>query len=250
MAKVKKNDYYEILRISPTADLREIAEAIRIFRENDKSGNYSAIINRIEETLTDSELRVQYDFEHGYSGPRNSFLDIDEELLSKHHSKEPEHHKYDLRKELEEYSVLSSKTSHLIGAYTISFQKIIIFTLVLLIIVCGIIFSKPLLDKIEGKKQAEAALVVLKQSENQVENYIREHSVFPDSLALTSNDNRFILKLDSKNNRVILTFVGEVIDELANAEMSNSFVTQPNITYWKCDIGQNFPAEYKPAACY
>ena len=251
MAPPKKNDYYDILNISPGAELTEVAEAIRHFREErDKSGNYAAIINKIEETLTDPELRVQYDFEHGYSGPKDSFMDIDESVSKNHHSTKPEHHKYDIRKELAEYSVLSDKNTNLGSFSLFDLRKIIIAFSVLIVLLLAFIFSKPLLDKKAGKEQAQAALELLKQTESQVENAIRESKIFPEKLNLHNSDSRFNLRLDTQRQQIVLTFSGDVVKVLRNAEMTNSFITQPNLTYWKCDIGSGFPAEYKPVKCF
>lgn len=250
MAEPKKNDYYSILHISPDADLREVAEAIRRMRDTDKAGNYSAIIKKIEETLTDPELRVQYDFENGYSGPKNNFVDLNEDDIKELNNK-IEHHKYDVRKELEEYSVRASHNERKgTGGYGISMQKIIMLAVVVLLLLAAFVLSKPILDRMEGKKQAEAALATLKNTEKQIEDAIREHGTFPTSLALNSNDSRFSLRLDSANNRIILNFSGEVIDDLKNTEMTHTFITQPNITYWQCDIASNFPEKFKPANCY
>lgn len=251
MAEPKKNDYYEILRISPSADLRQIAEAIKHFREErDKSGNYTAIINKIEETLTDPELRVQYDFEHGHSGVKSGFVDIDESVLQTHYSTKTEHHTYDVRKELAEFSVLSDKNNSSVSLSFISLKNLIILSVVVLLALCAFILSKPIMDKMEGKKQAQDALALLKQSEVQVEGFIRQRGFYPQDLVLQNSDSRFSLRLDSQNNRVVLNFSGDVISDLRNMEMSNTFVTQPNLTYWKCDIGASFPAEYKPVKCF
>ncbi len=250
-------NFYEILRVDPKADLREIIVAIKKMRKFDKHGSYAATINRIEEILTDHKKRAVYDRENGFVEGVNDldddlgFLDIDVDTFETHYSQQ-QNYKHDIRQELEKKSSLNAQSQHGVGSMrrSINFGRVVIFFVLLLAVLVGVVFSKPMLEKYKAEEQVASAVNEIHNAEEQVENYIRENAIFPDDLSLISSNSNYQLTLDGDNLRIVLRFQGDVVDDLQGAEITSTFVTKPNLTEWLCEPGQYFPTDLTIKGCY
>lgn len=266
MEKENVNDYYRILGVSPNASHEQIQTAITRMRQYDRHGNYEMTINRIEEVLLDKDKRRKHDEENGYlieNNKRNKgkvkkvviqkeFLDLDLDSIEEHRKVHLDHAQVNnLVDALREDSVFLPKNQEKIKHMkSFSFKKLLIFIVILVVFLLGFVLSKPILDKINGKKEMQEAVAQLRRIEPQIENYIRTHHVFPDSsLTIYSSDSRFKIVVDDNREQLILTFISDVADPLLGKRLLYRYMSRPNMTYWQCTPDLGFPENFVISEC-
>ena len=258
--KSKPINYYDILRIDPLATTSEIKDAIRRSKSNEVNQLLSDRINQMEEVLLDSKRRNEYNRMHGLpelrtlSSPKavnDDFADIDGESIIKQQLRNLPHHSRDKKKEIEESSVMSSD-----GQLRLKMQKASKTTLMIFFGFCVVlvmfVISKPLTNYYFGVSQSKKAMQSITATVDLVEQFIRKEKYFPDRANLKNvpTENFFDLRLEANRQRIVLTFNENASTHLQGAFITNSYITPPNTSYWKCDISGNFPKRFKPTGCY
>lgn len=260
---IEKN-FYDILGITPRATSKQIYTAIERMRQMDKDGTYSVTIANIETVLTNPVRRNEYDRANGISRDNYApvteaesapvsfndlFVDIDESLISHSNKHAPLR---DVQAELIQHSAVSKEGELKIrGSFPI--KGVLTILILAALSTLAYTFSQPLLDKLTGKKQVEAAMESLHKGQNDIKQYMLSHGIFPDPTDIqlqTTADTPYALTIDTNNSRIILTFNNNAISALRGHTLTNSFLTKENFTTWKCAPDIAFPKEYTPDTCF
>lgn len=258
--KSKPINYYDILRIDPLATTSDIKNAIKRSKGNGVNQLLSDRIDQMEEILLDSVKRNEYNRAHGlpelrsinrHKAVNDDFADVDGESIIKQQLRNLPHHSRDKKKEIEESSVMSSD-----GQLRLKMQKASKTTLMIFFGFCVVlvmfVISKPLTNYYFGISQSKKAMEAITVTVSQVESFIRKEKYFPDRVNLKGipSEKFFDLRLEANRQRIVLTFNENASTHLQGNFITNSYITPPNTSYWRCDISGNFPKRFKPVGCF
>lgn len=176
------------------------------------------------------------------------FVDIDENTLLKNAN--PDDIK-DIQAELLQHSALEHGNLKVRSGFSI--KPILILLIIGALAALGYQFAQPALDYYNGKKQVTEAMTAISNGQEQVKNYIRQHSIFPDPKALSfNNSNTYTLQIDptGQKDALVLTFTNNAATPLRGHTLTSQFVTKENYTTWKCKPDSAFPQDYSPKNCF
>ncbi|MDO4643635.1 MAG: pilin [Cardiobacteriaceae bacterium] len=256
------HNYYRILNIPSTAGVPEIIAALNALRKKDTTGNYTATLNTIENTLTDPQKRAAYDDElnlapglrgdyyvaiQAQEAPKaRTFVDVSgKEYASERELANAQKARYNrMTVELEEWEKsVASRNRFLSLGRTFLF----LFLLAAALLV-GYFSGKPFYDDYRAKQQTENAYIELSKAGKSVMDYIRANKVFPTTVPDYPREGDYYDVSMTSDNSIQLTFNQNAVDGLAGSTISFEPYQIPNAGLdWRCRA--SVPAKYIPVRC-
>lgn len=263
-------NYYQILNVPTNATIQSIQRAVKKLKTQNKSGDFSIILNNIEHTLIDAEQRQIYDdsinlsperridYEHMFdntsqsafaSNAMKSFFDYTGNGGSKNdeqNSIDLQHSPYQRKREdiIAEDNALKFKRALPTGT---------LVTLILLGIVLfvGASFSQPLYEKYKTQQQVNQALSAMDDVKASIEDFIKKNRYFPEKLPNPSLSQGEHFKILLNSQRALeLTFNEQAAASLQNYKLFLQSYHIPNLGLnWVCLNNGAFPALYLPSRC-
>lgn len=262
-------NYYQILNVPTNATIQSIQRAVKKLKNQNKSGDFSIILNNIEHILIDPDQRAMYDdsidlaperridYENMFdntsqsafaSNAMKSFFDY-----SSNFRKNNEQNKMDLQ-----HSPYQRKREDVIAAdKALKFKRALPTGTLLLLALLGIIlfvgasFSQPFYEKYKTQQQVDQALKALDEVRISIENFIKTNRYFPEQLPNPELSQGEHFKILMNSQRALqLTFNQQAATSLQNYQLFLQSYHVPNLGLnWVCLNNGAFPAAYLPARC-
>ncbi|MDO4436144.1 MAG: pilin [Cardiobacteriaceae bacterium] len=266
-------NYYQILNIPTNATIQSIQRAVKKLKTQNKSGDFSIILNNIEHTLIDPEQRQIYDdsinlsperrvdYEHMFDNTSQSAFSANSMKSFFDYKAGGGHESYKTEESQDsdlQHSPYRRKREDIIEAdKALKFKRALptgtLVSLILLGIVLfvGASFSQPLYEKYRTQQQVTQALAALDEAKASIESFIKKNRYFPDHLPDPSLSQGEFYKILLNSQRALeLTFNEQAASSLHNYKLFLQSFNIPNLGLnWTCLNNGAFPKDYLPARC-